>query len=429
MFTRPAGPNRTAILFLLLAVSVVASVDRMAMSVMVEPIKAEFSFSDGEIGFLLGPAFVVLYALFGILFGLWSDRGNRRNIIAAAISLWSVLTIACGAAIGFFTLALTRMGVAVGEAGANPPAYSMISDLYDEHERTTAIGIFSTSSNIGILVGFAAAGLLSEALGWRFTFFILGAPGLLLGLIIYFFVKEPPRKVSLLETGDHVAPPFLTTFEHMWAQRTVRHLLAGGALTAFVGLGFSNWLPAFFERSFPEMDRGTINVGLGLVIGVVGGAGTFLGGYLSDRVAKRDIRWRLWIACIAIFLGWPIGLGSLFAGEYGVVLSLMALPAFVALFHVATLFALMQQLVEPRMRAVATAILMLFTNLLGGGLGPYYVGIVSDLLTDKYGEQALAWALTSLVFFAFWAAVHFFLASRHLLEDAAKSARSAEPGA
>jgi len=429
MSTRSASPNRRVTLFLLLAVAVVASVDRMAMSVMVEPIKAEFALSDAEIGFLLGPAFVVLYALFGILFGMWSDRGNRRNIISAAISLWSLLTIACGAAIGFFTLAMTRMGVAIGEAGANPPAYSMISDLYDEHERTTAIGIFSTSSNIGILVGFAAAGLLSEALGWRNTFFILGAPGLLLGLVIYFFVKEPPRKASPLQTEDQAAPPFLTTFEHMWGQRTVRHLVVAGALAAFVGLGFSNWLPAFFERSFPEMDRGTINVGLGLVIGVVGGAGTFLGGYLSDKVAKRDIRWRLWITCIAIFLGWPIGLGSLFAGDFVVVLGLMALPAFVALFHVATLFALMQQLVAPRMRAVATAILMLCTNLLGGGLGPYYVGVLSDLLADRFGDEALAWALTSLVFFAFWAALHLYLASRHLLKDVAKQVQPVGSGA
>ena len=429
MSARTQGTDRTFVLFILLAVSIVASVDRQAMSMLVEPIKADFGLSDGEVGFLLGPAFVILYALFGILIGFWADRGNRRNIIAAAIAVWSVLTMACGAAVGFVTMAMARMGVAIGEAGANPPAYSMISDLYEEHERSTAIGVYSTSGNFGILIGFAAAGLLSEAFGWRSTFFLLGAPGLALALVVYFGIQEPKRKTVTLQDDSGLAPPFLTTLSHMVSQRSVRHLVAGGALAAFVGFGYVSWLPAYFERTFVDLDRGTIGIGLGLLIGIVGGTGTFLGGYFSDKVGAYDVRWRLRLAVIAMVLGWPAGVGALFAGDYLVVLGLMALPAFVALFHIATLFALMQVLVAPRMRAVATAILMVFTNLLGGGGGPWFVGVTSDLLTDRFGDRALAFALTSLIIFALWSALHFYLASRHLVKDLGRTTAEAPQGA
>lgn len=410
-----ASNSRYYILFLLLAVQIVAQVDRMAMSMLVEPIKADFSLSDAEAGFLLGPAFVVLYAVLGVGFGIWADKGNRRNLIGYALVVWSVLTMACGMAVGFITMALARMGVAVGEAGANPPAYSMMSDLFDEHERGTAIGVYSTSSNIGILVGFAAAGAISEAFGWRNTFLLFGIPGILLALVMFATVREPARRQIDIDAGDQ-SLGLMATARHMLSQQTIRHLLVGGALTAFVGLGFSNWLPAYFERTFVDLDRTTIGIGLGVVIGIVGGAGTFLGGF-SDRVARRDIRWRLWIACIAIAVGWPIGILSLFADDYRLVLALMALPAFVALFHLATLFALVQQLVASRMRATATAILMLFTNLLGGGLGPYFVGWLSDQLVDQYGERSLAIALSTLIVFAFWGGLHFFMANRHLVDD------------
>jgi len=411
-----ASNSRYYILFLLLAVQIVAQVDRMAMSMLVEPIKADFSLSDAEAGFLLGPAFVVLYAVLGVGFGIWADKGNRRNLIGYALVVWSVLTMACGMAVGFITMALARMGVAVGEAGANPPAYSMMSDLFDEHERGTAIGVYSTSSNIGILVGFAAAGAISEAFGWRNTFLLFGIPGILLALVMFATVREPARRQIDIDAGDQ-SLGLMATARHMLSQQTIRHLLVGGALTAFVGLGFSNWLPAYFERTFVDLDRTTIGIGLGVVIGIVGGAGTFLGGFFSDRVALRDIRWRLWIACIAIAVGWPIGILSLSADDYRLVLALMALPAFVALFHLATLFALVQQLVASRMRATATAILMLFTNLLGGGLGPYFVGWLSDQLVDQYGERSLAIALSTLIVFAFWGGLHFFMANRHLVDD------------
>jgi predicted MFS family arabinose efflux permease len=422
MSTRPVQENRSFILILLLAVAIVAAIDRNAMSMLVEPIKHDFGLSDAQVGILLGPAFVVLYALFGIPFGMWADRGNRRNIVGVAITAWSILTMACGAAVGFFSLALARMGVAIGEAGAHPPAYSMISDLYDEEERGTAIGIFSLSSNLGIMIGFAAAGIISVALGWRATFYILGAPGLLLALVFFFFVREPARTHATPRSDDLAAPPLWTTLKVMWRQPSVRHLLFGSALCAFVGIGYSSWIAPYVERTFTDLDRGTIGVSLGIMIGVVGGAGTFLGGYFSDRVAKRDVRWRMYIVCIAIIIGWPIAVVALFMTDFALLLVMMALPVFVVLFHIAGVFALMQQLVLPRMRAVATAVLMLFTNLLGGGMGPYYVGLASDRLGSSTGGEGLGLALASLVFFAFWAAIHFFMVSRHLKEDIEKNA-------
>ncbi len=409
--------NRTFILFMLLLVTIVAQVDRMAMAVLIEPIRLEFGLSDTQAGFLLGPAFVVFYALFGIPFGLWADRANRRNIIVWAISLWSIFTMTCGAAVGFLSMSAARMGVAVGEAGANPPAASMIADLYEPHERGTAMGIFNMSPNIGILIGFAAAGLLSEVLGWRNTFFIIGFPGLLVGLVLWRFIAEPERDHAH-DTEDARAQSGLRqTLRTMWSMHSVRHIIIASSLTGFVGSGFSNWLPTYFERTFTELSTGFINVGLGLVIGIAGGAGTFLGGFLSDKLAKHDQRWRLRIATIAIVLGWPIGILSLFTGNYMLTYALIILPAFVALFHIGTVWALMQSLVAPRMRGVAIAVLMFITNLVGGGGGPQYVGILSDAFAERLGEQALAYAMTTLIIFAFWAALHFYLASRHVVAD------------
>ena len=420
MPAQPAETSRTKILYLLLGVTIIAQIDRNAMSMLIEPIGDEFLLSDFERGFLLGPAFVIFFALFGIPFGMWADRGNRRNIISLAMTVWSLLTIACGMAVGFISMALARMGVAIGEAGSNPPAYSMITDLYEEHERGTATGIYSMGPALGIMIGFSAAGLLTATIGWRGAFFVFGVPGILLALYIYFFSTEPERTATAEQAEEEVKfPPLFSTLKLMLGQKTMRHLLAAGALAAFVGIGFSNWLPPYFDWAFPEISVITVGISLGLLIGIVNGGGTFLGGYISDRLGIKDVRWRLWSICIAIFLGWPIGVGAFLADNYWLVLAFIALPAFVALFHLASLFMLVQQLVDVRMRATAIAVLLLTNNLIGG-MGPAYVGQVSDMLEPSLGVDSIKWGLASLVLFAFWAAIHFFLASRHLKEDLAR---------
>ena len=175
----------------LTAVYASSQVDRQIMAILLEPIKIELGASDTQMGFLVGLTFAIFYATLGMPIAMLADRTNRRNIITAAISIWSAMTVLCGYAASFFQLALARIGVGVGEAGSTPPSHSIIADLFPPERRGTAMGVFALGVNIGLLIAYLAGGWLSEHYGWRLTFVIVGLPGLLIAAILYLTVAEP----------------------------------------------------------------------------------------------------------------------------------------------------------------------------------------------------------------------------------------------
>ena len=415
---RPAS-YRWYALGVLVLVYVSNNVDRQIVAILLEPIKNDLGASDTQMGFLIGITFALFYATLGLPIAMWADRGNRRNIITIAISIWSGMTVLCGYAQSFVQLALARIGVGVGEAGSSPPSHSMISDLFSPTERGTAMGIFALSANIAMLISFLGGGWMSEHWGWRTTFIVVGVPGLIVALLVRFTLDEPVRGASDEAHSLKDAPPLMEVARHLWRTQSARHVIAGCSLAGFVGYGIILWLPAYFVRSH-GLSQTEVGLSLALLTGVVGGAGTFAAGRLADLMSKRDLRWFALVAAIGKgglvpFLIWFFWIQDF---KWAVVAYLI--PAFFSGFYLAPTFALIQSLVRPEMRAVAAAITLFMMSMIGMGLGPQGVGIMSDLLSEQYGRESLRYTLMVFGTVNLWCAFHYFLAARTLNEDIAR---------
>ncbi|MGE0679498.1 MAG: spinster family MFS transporter [Candidatus Binatia bacterium] len=424
VMTETVSPQyRRYALILLLAVFTSSHVDRQILAILLEPIKHELVLSDTQLGFLSGIAFAIFYATLGIPIAMWADRSNRRNIITLALATWSGMTVVCGMAANFCQLALARIGVGVGEAGSTPPSHSIIADMYPPTERATAMGTFSLGVNFGLLIGFLVGGWINQWYGWRAAFWVVGAPGLVLALLVRYTLREPPRGYAEgLQATTHEAPSFRAVVSSMWSTPALRHVAAGATLASFVGYGVVLWLPAFLVRSH-GLQSGVIGTVLAVGFGVVGGIGTYLGGRLADRLGRRDIRWNVWVVGVALLLALPFTLLFYLVQATSLAFAVGAVPALLGGMYLGPSFALNQGLVSVRMRSVASAILLFIVNIIGLGLGPQTVGILSDAFSARYGSESLRYALLTLAGVNVWTAFHYFMAGRTLQADLAKAQR------
>ena len=391
-------------------------IDRQILSILLEPIKQDLGLSDSALGMLTGFAFALFYATLGIPIARFADRSNRRNLIAWALAIWSAMTAVSGLAQNFWHLLLARIGVGVGEAGCSPPAHSMLADYFPTENRATALGIYSLGIPFGILFGFIAGGWLNEFFGWRVAFFIVGVPGLLLAILVRFTLREPPRGMAEGRVADEEQPTIMETFRFLWSKRSFRHMAVGGGLTAFVGYGVITWVPSFLIRSY-GMSTGDVGTYLGLILGIPGGIGIALGGYLADRYGARDTRWYLWIVSVALIASTPLFFGVYLSNTAFASLMFLILPILLGNFYQATTFSQTQGLVSLRMRSVAAAVLLFILNMIGLGAGPQAVGILSDVLQPSYGDESLRYALLILSTVQIWAAYHYYQAGKSLKED------------
>ena len=405
------------VLGVLTAVYASSQLDRQIMGILLEPIKQDLGASDTQMGFLVGLTFAVFYATLGMPIAMLADRSNRRNIITAAISIWSVMTVLCGYAASFVQLALARIGVGIGEAGSSPPSHSVIADLFDTESRGTAMGIFALGVNIGLLLAYLVGGWLSEHYGWRITFIVVGIPGLLIGALLYLTTKEPKRGASEqhAESGES-APPFATVARYVWRNHSTRHVILGSTLASFVGYGFVLWMPAFLTRSH-GLSPSEVGLTLALLTGIVGGFGTFASGRLTDVLARRDVRWRSWVVAVGKSCYVPFLAAVFLVDDFWLALALYIIPAFFGGFYLAPTFSLIQSLVSVRMRALASSITLFVLNIIGLGLGPQLVGVLSDLFAPAYGVESLRMALLVLTFVNLWCAAHYYLAGKTLIHD------------
>ena len=391
-------------------------IDRQILSILLEPIKQDLGLSDSALGMLTGFAFALFYATLGIPIARFADRSNRRNLIAWALAIWSSMTAVSGLAQNFWHLLLARIGVGVGEAGCSPPAHSMLADYFPTENRATALGIYSLGIPFGILFGFIAGGWLNEFFGWRVAFFIVGVPGLLLAILVRFTLREPPRGMAEGRVADEEQPTIMETFRFLWSKRSFRHMAVGGGLTAFVGYGVITWVPSFLIRSY-GMSTGDVGTYLGLILGIPGGIGIALGGYLADRYGARDTRWYLWIVSVALIASMPLFFGVYLSNTAFASLMFLILPILLGNFYQATTFSQTQGLVSLRMRSVAAAVLLFILNMIGLGAGPQAVGILSDILQPSYGDESLRYALLMLSTVQIWAAYHYYQAGKSLKDD------------
>lgn len=387
------------------------------MGILLQPIKNDLGATDTQMGFLVGLTFAIFYATLGMPIAMLADRSNRRNIIALAITIWSAMTVACGFVTSFTQLVIARIGVGVGEAGSNPPSHSLISDYFPIEKRATAMSIFAMGVNIGLLFAYIGGGWMSEHFGWRTAFIVVGAPGLLIALLVRLTLKEPPRGGA--EKGplrDASAPGFMEVASNMWRTRSLRLVVVGGSLAVFVGYGMVLWLPAYFVRSH-GLSQTEVGFTLAFLFGIVGGAGTFTAGVLADRLSHRDQRWSLWVVALALVLVVPFAVASFMVEDTRLGILLYCIPAFFGGFYLGPSFSAIQSLVPVRMRSVSAAINLFLTNLIGLGIGPQLVGVLSDFFKADYGVESLRYALMIFVCVNLLAAAFYFLATRHLRED------------
>ena len=373
----------------------------------------------GVIGLLAGFAFALFYVTAGIPIARFADRSNRRNIVAGSIFLWSLMTAVSGYAQNFFQLLLARIGVGVGEAGGSPPSHSIISDIFPPEKRAGALGIYSTGVNIGILFGFLLGGWLNEYFGWRVAFMVVGAPGILIALIVRFTLAEPIRGISEQKVVSHEAPPFTMILSLLWSRRSFRHMAFGAALNAFVGYGVASWLASFFIRSH-EMSTGELGTWLAIITGVCGAIGVSFGGMFADKLGQRDKRWYMWLPAITGFIVVPFMVPVYLVSSAYVALTLSIIPGLLQNVYLGSTIATTHALVGLRMRALSSAILFLILNLIGLGLGPLVIGMLSDHLSPNHGadslRQAMLYVLPAVMF---WSSFHFYKAASTLREDLA----------
>jgi MFS family permease len=386
----------------------------------VQAIKKELSASDFQMGVLTGIPFALFYSFMGIPIAAWADRSSRRNVLALAVAAWSGMTALFGMAVNYAMLFAARVGTAVGEAGGSPPSHSLISDYFPKNRRGTAFSIFALGVPIGSSLGAALGGWGNQTLGWRMTFMLAGIPGIVIALILWLTVKEPPRGLSdgLLRAGERApTPPMFDVLRTLWQKRSFRHLTLAAALHSVVWYASSAFNNAFLQRSH-QMSVAEAGYWIA-VLSAIAGFGTFLGGFFSDRLSVRfkDRRWYMWVPGIATLLCVPFQFLAYLSTDRAVVL-----PSFVGLMFMAAVFfgpsfAMTQALATLRMRSVATSVLLFIQTLIGNGLGPSVTGLISDSLKASYQQDSLRYALVVIGVVNIWAAVHYLAGSRSLRQD------------
>ena len=407
-------PTRSAsyTLGLLLVIYVVNHVDRQVMYILAEAVKEDLALSDGQLGFLMGGGFAIFYAFAGLPIARLADRGNRTTLISLALLIWSAMTVASGMATNFVQLLLARVGVGVGEAGCTPPAHSILSDTYPPERRSFALSVYQLGVPFGILFGFSAGGILTDELGWRTAFFVVGVPGVVLALIARLTLAEPERGRFDAGTSTEVEPVG-PTLAYIFRLPSMRHVLIGSSLQTLFLAGAGAFHASFLQRVH-GLTVTEVGLQLGLVAGLTGAVAVYGAGWLSERLERRDLRWTWWIPAIGALASLPFSYVAYTTGSAPFAVVMIACATLLNHTYSALTHAIMQSLVRPRMRAVTSALALFAMNLVGFGLGPVLVG----LLSDRFGGGAeIRWALVSLIVFVAWAAVHYLLGARSYVRD------------
>lgn len=425
---------RAYVLFALLLIYTFNFIDRALVGIVQEPIRREFSLDDGAMGWLGGPAFAILYTLLGIPIARWAERGNRITIIALGAALWSAMTVACGSAMNFTQLLLARIGVGIGEAGCTPPAHSAISDYFPSERRASALSIYALGVPVGTALAAVGGGWLAQNFDWRFAFWALGAPGLIAAILLKITVREPPRSGSEVK-----APSFGETWKTLSSKACFWHVAFGSALVSFVGYASAQFLPTYMLRTY-HLSLLNTSFAFGIIAGFAAGLGTFLGGVLADRLRPKHPRVATWLPALGLAVALPLYLLAFaFQGSFTIAFGILLIAPIFHYLYLGPIYAVTQSIVQPRMRATATAILILIINLIGYGLGPPLLGNLANIFTDQVLAQhsmtltachgiedgvcatarqiGLRNALLAVTCVLAWPIVHFLLAGRTYLKD------------
>jgi predicted MFS family arabinose efflux permease len=392
----PITPSyRRWVLLLLMLIYLSNFIDRIIISVLGEAIKLDLKITDGQMGLLAGLAFAGSYGLLCLPIARLAERYRRTTVIAVAITVWSVFTALCGMAHSFGQLLLFRIGVGGGEAGYAPAAQSLISDYYPPEKRASALGVFALGVPLGTLLGALAGGYIAQHIDWRAAFLIVGAPGLVLAIVVKLFLREPRRGQSdpgaaFVPSGVvEAAPPLTAVLKALASSPAFLLMTAGLALVSLTSFGLTQFMAPFFIRVF-GFDYTQAGMALGLLGGVSAALGTAAGGALTDRAGRKDRRWYALIGGIGALAAIPFYVIGFQQQSAAMALTVLFLGPIGLFCGQAPVYAFTHNLVAPRMRASATALVIVALTLVGAGLGPWLTGTVIDHVNASLFQSRFA---------------------------------------
>jgi MFS family permease len=384
-------------LTLLVIIYTVNFLDRSIVTQLIEPIKEDLHLNDTQVGAMAGWVFGLLYTVLGVFMGRWADRGDRPLIMTLALGVWSGFTLLGGFAQNFAMLVVSRLGVGIGEAGCSPTAHSLISEYTPKEKRASALAIYATGTPIGTMLGMILGALIADRYGWRAAFFVAGSPGLLLALAAITTLKEPRRSLKsavemAAETAQHI--PVVRVIRTLAAKPTFWTLSIGGGSIAFIGYAHATFLASYFLRNHtPELTalasqfgmqaRGFTGTAMGLMAGVGGVLGSYLGGWLADRYGVKDQRWSVTFPAIAPLISTPVFWFVISTSNMALAFPLLLIPYAALAMWYGPVYGGVQGLVPIRMRAIAAAVMLFTINIMGAVAGPSVFGWVNDLITNR----------------------------------------------
>jgi len=402
--------------FILALVALLAAVDRQTFSVLLVPIQKQIHVNDAAMGALTGAAFAIVYAVVALPLARLADRTNRRTLLAIAVAVWSAATMVCGLAGNFLQLLLTRVAVGSAESVQAPASMSMIADMFSARRRGTAIGVMTVGSALGFAGGSALAGFLNDRFNWHIALMAVGAPGLILGLVLLFTVREPVRGAhDGLSAAPTAQESLLQCVRRCMRIRTLYPFTIGWVCLQFCYSGWLTWVPAFLMR-VDHLSASKMGAVFGSIIACAIAA-ALVAGPLSDWLAKRGARWRLYYCCGAMVLSIPLLMASTLVGSLGSTIGLLVAYTVVSGGITTVAAATYLSFAPPTMRGFMTAAMGLFAAILGAGAAPALFGAVNDVLKIHYGDQSLRYTLLLAPLAMTVAFVMFLIASRTLDDD------------
>ncbi|MEI9991162.1 MAG: MFS transporter [Rhizomicrobium sp.] len=422
------GARAWIVLGVLCFVYVLNFLDRSLLSILAKPIQDSLHVSDGQLGLIGGLYFALFYCFISIPVGWLADRTNRVWILALACALWSAATMACGLAGSYAQLVVARMTVGVGEAGGVPPSYAVISDYFPSGRRGTALGIYNLGPPIGAALGTAFGASIAAAYSWRDAFIALGSVGVVTALLVLLIVREPPRggldKPAVAGDPHFGAPAsgFLQTIALFFSKKALVLAALGSGATQIITYGSGNFSTLLLMRE-KGMTLGEVALYSALVVGIAMSAGILVSGRVIDRFTRKSRQAYALVPAASLALAVPFYVGFVWAPSWQIALLFQIGPTFLNFFYLSSSVTLVQEEVRPDQRVLSGALLLLIMNLIGMGVGPAYVGAISDFLHPGHPVHSLQLAFYALApFYALAIGLFLWLARVLRQEDLAAGA-------
>ena len=407
----PSSVERWYVLMLMCLIYAINIADRYVVSTVLEPIRIDLHLDDDGVGMLTSWPLALFYVTCGIPISWIADRSNRRNILSISLIVWSGFTALCGLSRGWVQFALARIGAGIGEAGGTPPSTAIVSDCFPPDRRPMAMTVLALGAPIGAWIALDVAGEVARIYDWRHAFLALGVPGLVVGLIVYLTIREPPRG-RLDEIVDELRPSVKETWRFFWEQKAVFHVVMGGGVCALWGWGLMYWTQPFVQRTYHMSpgDAASVTANAHLVGGAIA---TIVTGWLMARPAMASAKHIMWLLGAGTFVA-TIASGVAYWTrdlEVARISFWIFIPAIY--FYIGPCFGLLNNLAPCRMRAMFCAMTLFLANVGNLIITPLVIGALNDHFAAHYSQaDALRLAMLCIVPTGLWATLHYFIASR-----------------